>query len=187
MVVTSSSGGLRCDTALRSRLWSVKHPADLSYPETYATPRVSPTGELKAFREVARLVRHVWQQALRDESSSWLKEAMEDLEEIGHHLDLGSSGHNENALVEARNLLESLAQNVLVDPIVSEFDDSGITIEFEGEGQTRLTILIRPDKSANYYELLDGKRWRGKFRNATDMMSVIWPGRFLRAKIAVRL
>ena len=100
---------------------------------------------------------------------------------------MGTRERNENALTEARSLLESLAHNVLADPIVSEFVDSGITIEFEGEGQTRLTILIRPDKTANYYELLDGKRWRGKFRNSEDMLSVIWPGRFLRAKIAVRL
>ena len=59
MEVTSNSGLFRRDPALRSRLWNAKPPADLAYPETYTTPAVSAAGQLKGFREVARLVQRV--------------------------------------------------------------------------------------------------------------------------------
>lgn len=124
--------------------------------------------------------------AASSEPMEWLDRALTELDTIAENLDLGTTTERDIAVRTTRHLLEAFATKVKVEPIIGVFVNEGITIEFEGHLRSRLTMLIRANGAVNYYERSDGRRWRGKFNSDSDMLSVIWPGRFRRAEIPLR-
>ena len=116
----------------------------------------------------------------------WLTEALRDLEEILEGREALWGIPSAKAASASRDLLRWLATRRIRVPVIGELPRGGISIEYPGHGQTRLTIAIQADGGVRYHELIDGKRRRERFWNWTEMTSAISPDRFRKAALGRR-
>lgn len=120
--------------------------------------------------------------ATREESRVAWDESFSDLDEIARGVELDGPVPSKPSLGTAKRFLSVFAARGLRAPVVGEVTGRGVSIEFPGTGaRTRLTFVIEGDGSITYYELIEGRRWRGRFPNLSSMLPVVWPSSFHRS------
>lgn len=113
--------------------------------------------------------------------AAW-KEAFEDLDEVARGVELDGPIPEAAAVEASRRLLSRLAAPRLAAPLVGEVSGRGVGIEFPGTGTgTRLSFVVENDGSIAYYELISGRRSRGRFPEVSAALAAVWPSAFVRA------
>ncbi len=120
----------------------------------------------------------------REESRAAWDESFSDLDEIARGVELDGPVPSKPSLGTAKQFLSLFAARGLRAPVVGEVTGRGVSIEFPGTGaRTRLTFVIEGDGSITYHELIEGRRWRGRFPDLSSLLPVVWPSSFHRSRL----
>lgn len=116
---------------------------------------------------------------------NWLSDALQEIEEASREADLeGFFAITSLAKSKAASLLGALATRVTEAPMVDPTPEGGISIDFRTEDRDGVLLICEPDGSGTYFESIGGKKGRGRYSDALDLLSAAGWSALTRAKIA---